>query len=863
MLNRNETKFRLVILIFYFYSLRLFVKRLFQCRFFPITFCLLMLLALVGQAQETVISGKVTDAASGDPIPFANVLFKGSTVGTTTDFDGKFLIKTTSPKDSIIASYIGYKPKAKIIKRGITQIINFQLEEDVTRLKEIVFTAGENPAFEVLRRAIDSKSDHDKRKLLAYECESYTKIEIDIDNMSEKFRSKKIMQKISQVLDSIDRIAGDDGKPILPMFISENVSKVFYRDNPQLKTEKILHSKINGLGIEDGYMSTQLIGSSFQEYNFYQNWLNIVGKDFISPIADGGRLFYEYDLTDSVYIGNHYCYRIDFNPKSPQDLAFNGTIWITKNEYAIKQIDVTVGKQANLNFIEKIKIQQELEPTGEGPWFPVRTRVLIDVSELSNNTAGLLAKFYISNKDIVLNKPRETSFFTRAIVTDEGAYLNKEENFWDSLRHEPLSETEKNVNLMIDTLRNIPIVKTYTDIIMIIIDGYYEVGKIELGPYISTLAFNNIEGFRLQGGFQTNGKFSKKWVIGSQLGYGFKDEKIKYALNLQRILSKEHWTTVSIGHRSDIARVGVDDEALADNYVFLALQRSGIFRRGYYFDESRFNIQREFVKGFTQRIAFRHKTFDPTFEFGYVNPEDPQLIQDAFATSEVILESRFARDEVFLQNETERLSLGANKWPIVTFRYTHGFKGLGGSDFNYDKVNLSFNQHIRYGTIGNGYLLLSTEYIFNTLPYPLLSVHMGNQTPIYSSVLYNLMNFGEFVSDQYFSIQYRHNFEGLILNRIPLMRKLKWRLVGTANILYGSLSAKNKSILSSETPDGKTALTVGSLTPGKPYIELGYGVENIFKFFRIDFIHRLSYLHYNPDVKTRSFGVLLGVQVTL
>lgn len=829
----------------------------------PIYVILILLVAQVCWGQETIISGKVTDAMSGDPIPYANVLFKGTTIGTTTDFDGKFLIKTSAPTDSLLASYIGYHSKVKPARKGISQVINFQLEEDIISLKEVVVFSGENPAFEVLRKTMDSKDYHDKRKLTAYETEAYTKIEIAVDNMSDKFRERKIMKQISQVMDSIERIAGEDGKPILPMFISENISKVYYRDEPRLKTEHIMHSKINGLGIEDGYMSTQLIGASFQEYNFYENWLHIVGKDFISPIADGGRLYYEYDLTDSVYIGNHYCYRIDFYPKSPQDLAFTGAIWITKNEYAIKQIDATIGRQANINFIEKIKIQQELEPTGEGAWFPVKSRVLLDVSELTPNTAGLLAKFYVSNKNTIVNQPRDPSFFTRAIVTDEGAYLNKEEDYWDSLRHEPLSETEKNVNQMIDTLRNIPIVKTYTDIVMIIIDGYYDMGKFELGPYISSLAINNIEGLRLQTGFQTNGNFSKKWVVGSQLGYGFNDEKFKYSVNLQRILDKERWSTASMGYRSDIARVGVDDEALADNYVLLALQRFGNYRRGYYFDESRFSMQREFVKGFSQRVAFRYKTFDPTFSFGYKNPEDPVEVQDAFQTAEVIVESRFARDEIFLQNETERLSLGTVKWPVVTLRYTHGFQGLNGSDFDYNKVFLSFNQHIRYGVIGNADLLVSGEYIFDALPYPLLSVHLGNQTPIYSPILYNLMDFGEFVSDRFVSFQYNHNFEGLILNRIPLMRKLKWRLVATANVLYGSLSQANKDILSDVTPDGEEALSVGFLDSSKPYVEVGYGVENIFKFFRIDFIHRLTYLDYNPEVKPRKFGVLVGIQISL
>lgn len=826
----------------------------------------LLLMTHLGLAQETVVSGKVTDANSGDPIPFANLIFKGTSVGITTDFEGNFLLKTTTPSDSLIASYVGYKQKSKFVKKGVTQVINFQLQEEATRLKEIVFSAGENPAFDILRKVVDHKNEHDKRKLAAYEYETYTKIEIDIDNMSEKFRNKGIMKKITRVMDSVDRIAGEDGKPILPMFISENVSKLYYRDNPQLKTEKIQNSKITGVGIEDGDLVTQFVGSSFQEYNFYQNWLNIVSKDFISPIADGWRLYYEYDLTDSVYINNHYCYRLDFFPKSPQDLAFTGTIWITKGEYALKQIEVTVGKQANLNFIEKIKIQQELEPTGDGPWLPVKNRVLIDVGEITDNMAGLLAKFYTSNKNIVTNKVREPSFYSQSIVVDEEAYLNKEEDFWDSLRHEPLSETEKSVYRMIDTLRNIPVVKTYTDIVMTIVNGYYEVGKIELGPYLSVFSVNNIEGFRFQAGFRTHEHFSKKWIFGSQLGYGFKDEKIKYSFNAQRIISRKRWTTASLRTRSDVARIGVDDEALADNYTFLAAQRFGNFRRGYYFYETRFNIQREFFKGFSQRIAVRYNTFKPTFDFGYYeDPNDILSAQETYQTAEVIVESRFAKDELFVQGQNNRYSLGTTRWPIITLRYTRGISGIVDSDFDYDKIKGTIFQPIRLGPLGNAKLELTGEYIFDALPYPLLAYHLGNETPIWTPVTFNLMNFGEFVSDSYASVQYRHNFEGFLLNRIPLMQKLKWRLVATANVLYGGLSKKNRDLLleDDQLPDGRETLPVGYLERGKPYVEVGYGVENIFKFFRVDFVHRLTYLDYDPDVKTRKFGILFGVQINL
>ena len=807
------------------------------------------------------MQGKVTDSNSGDPIPFVNVVFKGTAIGTTTDFDGNYLIKTGKPTDTLITSYIGYKSRSKAVKRGGKQTINFQLNEDITNLQEVVVMSGENPAFEILRNVVQNRDKNDKRKLTAYEYDTYTKIEIDIDHISDQFREKKIVQKITQVMDSVERIAGEDGKPILPIYITESVSKLYYRDNPSLKTEHILKSKINGVGMEDGTTTIQFIGSSFQEYNFYQNWLNIVSKDFVSPIADGWRLYYEYDLTDSLFIGDDFCYRLDFYPKSPQDLAFTGIIWITKKEFALKQIDASVGSQANLNFVEKIKIQQELAPTELGPWLPVKNRVLIDVGELSKNSAGMLAKFYTSNKNFIVNRPLEPAYYERPILVAEDARMFEEEKYWDTLRHEPLSETEKNVYRMIDTLRNIPVVKTYTDIIKAFLDGYVKVGKVEIGPYLGFMAWNNVEGLRLQFGFKTNINFSKRWIYGAQLGYGFADTRIKYTASATKIISKHRWTTLSFRVRSDISRIGIDEESLADNPIFLAATRWGFFRRGYYFNEYRVAFQRELFKGFTQKISFRNWTFDPTFNFGFY--EDPTDVNSAvleeFISSEVSLESRYARDELFIQNDNERLSLGTVKWPVITLKYTRGISGVFGSDFDYHKLRLSVKKRIRFGPLGYSYLTVTGENVFNTLPYPLLALHLGNQSPLYSTVTFSLMNYGEFVSDHFASLQYQHYFEGLFLNRVPLLRKLNWRLLGTANILAGGMRQANKDLIADTNSSGEKVDEVGFLGD-KPYVELGYGVENIFRFLRVDFVHRLSYLEND---NARKFGVLFTVQFQL
>jgi hypothetical protein len=480
------------------------------------------------------------------------------------------------------------------------------------------------------------------------------------------------------------------------------------------------------------------------------------------------------------------------------------------------------------------------------------------VGEMKDQWAGMLAKFYTSNKNIVVNQPKTVKFYERPILLDEGYILNQhDEDHWNTLRHDPLTETEKNVYRMIDTLQYIPVVRTYIDIMKIIVNGYKSFGKVDVGPYLSLLAINNIEGVRIQSGFRTNHHFSRKWVFGAQLGYGFKDEQIKYSAFAKYIADRKHWTTLSIRVRSDLGRVGIDDENLADNYLFLAATRFGIFRRGYYFDESRFNFQRELVKGFSQRVAFRYSTFKPVFDFGYFeNPGDVSSLQQNFQTAEVIWESRFARDELFLQYDNERVSLGAQKWPVITFRYTYGMKGVGGSDFEYNKYRLSVLKRLPMGPLGTGRVTLTGEFIDGVLPYPLLSMHIGNETPFYTDVIYNLMNFGEFFSDRFVSFQYRQNFEGFLLNRIPLMRKLKWRLTGLANVMYGDVGERNQVIsYPLPFPEGNNNLTFS-----KPYVELGYGVENIFRFLRIDFIHRLNYLEND---RARSFGVLFTAQFKL
>ncbi|MCG8385792.1 MAG: DUF5686 and carboxypeptidase regulatory-like domain-containing protein [Cytophagales bacterium] len=821
----------------------------------------LVTVMLQSYAQKTVVEGRVTDANSGDPVPFANIVFKGTSTGTTTDFSGFFKIETDNPSDSLVVSYVGYITRTKPVRRGQDQTIDFQLQENVISLQEIVFVAGENPAFEIMRNVIKNKKDNNKRSLEAYQYETYTKIEIDVDNITDRFRNKKFVKKITQVMDSVERLAGEDGKPILPVFISESISEYYYRNEPKLQHERIIKSKITGVGVEDGTLVSQFIGSSFQEYNFYQNWLNIVSKEFVSPVADSWKLYYEYDLLDSAMIGDHFCYRLEFFPKSEQDLAFKGNMWITKNEYAIKQIDVTVSPSANLNYVEKIKIQQELEPTSAGPWIPVKNRVLIDIGEVTKNMAGVLAKFYTSNEKIVVNDPQDLKFYARPIEVAEDFKIGSTDKYWYEHRHEPLSPTELSVYEMIDTLRNIPVVKTYTEILRIAINGYKKVGKVDVGPYLSAYANNTVEGNRFQVGFRTNIDFSDKWIFGGRLAYGTGDESFKYNGFIERILDRNHWTTLKAEYTRDIDQVGLAAEDLVNNSVFLAATRFGNLIRPYYYHQAKFTAQRELFKGFTQKAIFRYRDFDPAYNFAYFTEPGraDSPLASTFKATEVVLEARYAKDELYVQNDNQRISLGTTKWPIFTVRYTRGLNGVLGGDFDFNKVSFNATKGLKMGFFGTSNFSLTAEHVFETLPYPLLKAHIGNESAFYTSAAFNLMNFSEFASDSYVMLRYNHFFQGFLLNRIPLMKKLKWRLLATANVLYGELSQENQDLIPEVSSDGNPVEPIGALG-SEPYLEVGYGIENILKVIRLDFIHRLNYLD-RPNVDR--FGVKVSFQFIL
>ena len=822
-----------------------------------------MLLGFYTYAQnQTEVVGVVVDKKTSEPIEFVNIYFEGTSNGTVSDSDGYFSLYTTGKGQNIVVSIVGYDQQIIGIVPGQKQTITIQLKSQLVNLDEVVVLSGENPAWAIIREAVNRKPQHDKKNLDAYEYTSYNRIEFDIDNISTKLKKRKMVSEIWESIDSTSLEKNDKGNAILPVFLSESISRYYVKNEPFSRREEVKKTKVSGVAVEDGSMVSQLVGTAYQDYNFYQNWLRFLEKEFISPISDSWKLYYDYEIQDTLYVDGDNCFELTVFPNREQDPAFNGTIWITTRDFALKKIELSIDKATNLNFIERIDLEQELNKSESGQWLPSYTQLVIDVSNLSKNSASFLVKVNNATSDWKVNDVKDKRFYANEVLIEED-FNTYEPDFWDKSRPVNLTGAQLNTYKVIDTLVEIPRIRNYVEIVKLATTGYWRRGKIDIGPYLYSYAYNNFEGHAIRLGMKTNEYFNRKITLRGYAGYGTLDETWKYGFTGSYIISRKPWTEFKVNSSYDVQQVGINAEELIDNnYIFYAATRWQTFRRPYYITDNSFSFQSEPTKGLMHKLTLRHQYFDPQYPFYYYeNPgdQDSNLKSDV-SSSTVKFTTRWSRDEMFMQDGNERISLGSRRSPVIQFDYTYGFKDVLDSDFEFHKLQLEVKQKLRLGGLGESRLKLRGGYIFGQLPYLLLENHIGNESLFYTTGAFNTMNYFEFVSDKYASLHYQHYFQGLLMNKVPLMRKLKWRLLGTANILYGSLRQENKDIMSSEGPEGEPTPGFNYLDPKVPYVELGYGIENIFKILRVDGVHRLT---YREDPSAQKFTLKFSIQFKL
>ena len=806
--------------------------------------------ATLAIGQKTVVSGKIYDAKTRETLPFVNIAFKGSKIGTTSNIDGNYSIETYYAEDSLMASFVGYQPLAQAVKKDQSQVIDFFLEPGSFSLSEVVVRASdfENPAHTILKKIIRNKPVNNREKLDSYEYEVYNKIQFDLNNLSKKFTERKVFKDFDFIFDRID---SSQGKVALPFFMTETLSEYYYQRQPKGRKEIIEATKISGIENES---ITQFLGQMYLDVNIYDNSLGIFGKNFISPISNYGLTFYQYYLVDSMFIDNKWCYRLDFNPKNESELAFQGHFWVNDTTYAIKEIDARILKSANINFITDLRVRHQYEEVEKEVWMLVKEDILADFT-LVEGEMGFYGKKLTTYRDFVINEPKDNSFYGGAEhVISESQINEKSDEYWSEARHETITTDQQAIYDMVDSLKTNPRFMTYIDIVNFLILGYKVEGPIEIGPVFTFLSYNAVEGFRPKFGLRTSNEFSTKLLLEGYVAYGTRDKRFKYMLGGQYFLSKKPRHVIGAYYSEDLELIGQVPNLFPRDHWIQFLTSRNPQNRLILNKQVRVFTEREWFTGFSTKLEFKRRDLAARGDWKFQKDDGPageELTVEisSLVTSEVSLGVRFAYRENFVEGEFERISLGST-WPILSVNIDFGVKGILGSEYQYQKLTASVFDKIPLGPFGTMRYSLEGGRTWQALPYALQFVHAGSESIFQNSDAFNTMNYFEFVSDQYVALRAEHHFDGFFFNKIPLFQKLKWRELIGINAIYGSFSDQNLSEML------LPQYTFGFDT--RPFAEAYVGIENIFKFVRIDAIWRLTYLDH-PN--TQNFGVLIGFDI--
>jgi len=825
-------------------------------------------------AQTTAVSGTVTDAATKKPLPFVNVSFPGTTMGVSTDDKGFYSISIDKPVSQLKVSFLGYKDALLPVTQGKEQVLNVKLVPIAKQLNEVVVVSGkkpkyrnkDNPAVELIRKVIENKEKNRPQSYSYVEYKEYDKMQFSILNVSSTLSDKKFFRKYKFVIDNRDSTT-IPGKSLLPIFLDEKVSQYYYRKNPEKEKSITLGQKsVNFGGSIDNEGLTVYFKHMYYKVDIYSNVVFLMTTNFLSPIANSAPTFYKFFITDTVTINNQKLVELSFTPRNTADVLFVGKIYITLDgNYAVQRAELTINKHINLNFVNSMSVNLEFEQNPDGRYHLSKSTTYADFALTQNKKGGLFGIREIVYGNYKVNVPRPDSTYKGAedAVPDEAK--NRSEQFWEQNRLDTLSTAESKVYKNADSLRKMPSFRRTLDIATLLLAGYKDFNWFEVGPANAFYSFNPVEGFKARLGGRTTPALSKRYYFETYAAYGFKDERWKYFLSATYSLNDksiykfpQNYIRASV--QSDTKIPGTLLQFVEEDNLLLSFKRGNNDK--YLFDDSyRLDYVHEFQNHFSYSFGLNRLTQAPLGSLYFLNLNSNGLVQSIprLTTMDFTVSLRYAPNEQFYQGKIYRVPV-PSKYPVFALDYDAGFKNAFGGEYGYQKLHERIDKRFYLSQLGWLDATFDSGQIFGQVPYPLLDIFNANQTYAYHLYSYNLMNFLEFVSDHYESLFLDQHFNGFFFNKIPLLKKLKWREVGSLKVAYGGVSDQNNPSLHPSLYQFPVTATGQPITYslGKtPYVEGSVGIENIFKFVRLDLVRRFTYLDH-PDVA--KWGVRALVQ---
>jgi len=788
-------------------------------------------------AQKTTkIYGSVTDVSTNQPLPFVNAVFQNSNVGTITDSLGNFVLETKRNFDSLTVSIIGYKSQILVVNRGVTEEIEVQLSPSSFELDMVEVRPSENPAFKILRKVIANKPINSPEQLDYYEYEVYHRVQFDLNNFTEKIKKNLFLRPFDYMWENIDTT--ENGVNYLPMLLTESSEEHFYRKNPRNKKEVVKGRRTFKFFQAPKIM--EFVQDMYVNPNIYQNYVTILDRSFPSPINDFYKRNYNFLLDSGIHvIGGFPCHHIYFKPKSKSAVAFTGDMYIDTSSFAVVKTDLEFSVEANINFVRNYWIQQQYSFVDSTQWFLTSSRVIADftVIENSKDMTGFFGKKSTEIQNIKINNPRKSNYYTSIdpIVIQDSAYV-RDEAFWTEARQDTFSSEQQSLVKMIDRMNTDPKWKALVGGLKLLSEGWFPFRQIDVGNVFSFYSYNQYEGSRVKLGFRTNDKFSDQVKLSGYLAYGIGDDRFKGGGEAAFIFPgklRKRWV-LGARYNNDLFQQGRSQNVLPLDHVLTSFVRiSGSEKRTMLENYSAY-IERQWFTGLSTRVSVFRDRYSPLEQDFRLRTDFDTASVENFTTGGLKFNLRFGFGEDELPATFDQVDRGFffRKYPMVSLEVAVGIKDFLNSEFTYQHYKLKMEHQLRANKAGYLNILAEGGIINGYLPYQLLHVPDGNPLVFNDDHGFNLMNYMEFVSDKYVSLQLEHHFNGLLFNLIPGVRKAKLRSLLIGKLYYGTLTANNQS--------GKYILADGMEQTRYPYAEVGFGIENILKISRIDFTWRVT-----------------------
>ncbi|MBD1431492.1 carboxypeptidase-like regulatory domain-containing protein [Sphingobacterium sp. DN00404] len=839
-------------------------------------FSLLFLFSRLSFAQSLHLKGKVMDVTNKAPIGYATVAAIGSTNASSTDDDGNFILKVDPGFSKVRISFVGYESQDVSINNETYQELTVYLVPEEHTIETIEITAPRrarysnknNPAVELIRKVIAHKDENRMASYEYAEYRQYEKVSLGLSNLSEKFKNRKVFKNYQFLFEKEDVETGGRTRGyMLPAYIEERLSQIYTRKKPNTTKQLILaeqRAQFDPKFVDNDGLSAYF-NKLYQDIDIYESNIELVTNQFLSPIAGSSPTFYRFYITDTVKTETPYLVELSFFPRNKADLLFQGKLYITLDgKYAVKRADLSVADDINLNFVRDLDVKLDFEQDSNNRYYLKTSSLGLDFS-LTDKGTGIKGNRTVTfdgfKTDIVQPDSIYAGPSVVKIVQENDTTLD--ETYWATHRPIALKPNEQNIYRNIDTLQLIPSFQRFMDISALVLSGYKQAGPVEIGPVNTFYSFNPVEGFRLRLGGRTTDRLSKRFYAEAYTAYGFKDEKWKYflsgtyALNNKSVYTfPQHYLRASVMRDTKIP--GQNLEFVQEDNFLLSFKR-GENERYLYNDIYRLEYKREFENNFSYLIGLSKWRQQPAGILTYQMLDDQgnNRLFNALNTTELSVSLRYAPHEEFYQGKLYRTPI-YNKYPIFYLNYVAGLKNVLSGEYDYHNFTLGADKRFYFSQLGYADVNIEGNYILGDhIPFPFLNIHRANQTYAYQLRSYNLMNFLEFVSDHSVSANVQYYMNGFLLNKIPLIKKLKWREVFSAKVIYGGLRDENNpaytnDVFQFQKNDDNEPITYGF--SDKPYVEASVGLTNIFKFIRVDYVKRLNYLD-QPDVPKHGIRV--------